>query len=124
MAVSPESILESAAAMSDGKAEVDWRNAASRAYYAAYHRCRALATLIDPRADLSTRDSHQIVCEILQQKSNPNKARGLAYLLGPMRTLRNRADYEIDGEFDQDSGRNCVANCREILERADAIPAS
>ena len=36
MAVTPESILESAAAMSQGGAEVDWRNATSRACYAAY----------------------------------------------------------------------------------------
>ena len=85
MAVTPESILESAAAMSQGGAEVDWRNATSRACYAAYHRCRALATLIDPHADLSTAESPRFVADILQQRGSPNAARGLAYQLAALR---------------------------------------
>ena len=121
MAVTPESILASAAAMSQGSAEVHWRNATSRAYYAAYHRCRALATLIDPRADLSTAESHRIVGDILQQSVSPNVARGIAYQLAALRKARNLADYEIDDEFDQYSGRNSVEECRKILERANAI---
>ncbi len=35
--------------------------------------------------------------------------------------VRNLADYEIDDEFDQDSGRNSVEACRKILERANTI---
>ena len=122
MAVTPESILESAAAMSEGGAEVDWRNATSRAYYAAYHRCRAIATLIEPHADLSSAESHRFVADILQQRGNPSKARGLAYRLAALRKIRNLADYEIDEEFDQDSGRSSVETCRKILEQADGIP--
>lgn len=121
MAVTPESILESATAMSQGGAEVDWRNATSRAYYAAYHRCRALAILIDPHADLSTAESHRFVGDILQQRGSPNAARGIAYQLAGLRKVRNLADYEIDDEFDQESGRNSVEECRKILERANAI---
>ena len=121
MAVTPESILESAAAMSQGGAEVDWRNATSRACYAAYHRCRALATSIDPHADLSTAESHGFVADILQQRGSPNPARGLAYQLAALRKVRNLADYEIDDEFDQNSGRNSVEACRKILERANTI---
>ena len=121
MAVTPESILESAAAMSQGGAEVDWRNATSRACYAAYHRCRALATSIDPHADLSTAESHRFVADILQQRDSPNAARGLAYQLAALRKVRNLADYEIDDEFDQNSGRNSVEACRKILERANTV---
>ncbi len=121
MAVTPESMLASAAAMSLGGAEVDWRNASSRAYYAAYHRCRALATSIDPHTDLSTAESHRHVTDILQQRGSPNAARGLAHQLAALRKVRNLADYEIDDEFDQDSGRSSVEACRKILERANAI---
>ncbi len=35
MAVSPEVLLEAAAALGNGHGEADWRNATSRAYYAA-----------------------------------------------------------------------------------------
>lgn len=121
MPVTPESILESAAAMSQGDDEVDWRNATSRAYYAAYHRCRTLATSIDPHADLSTAESHRFVGDILQQRGSPSTARGLAYQLAALRKVRNLADYEIDDQFDQDSGRTSVEASRKIIERADAI---
>ena len=121
MAVTPESILESAAVMSQGGDEVDWRNATSRAYYAAFHRCRALATSIDPHADLSTVESHRFVGEILEQRGSPSAARGLAYQLAALRKARNLADYEIDDQFDQVSGRTSVEESRKILERADAI---
>ena len=40
MAVTPQSLLEAAQTLGRGEAEVDWRNAASRVYYAAYHRWR------------------------------------------------------------------------------------
>ena len=119
MPVTPDSILEFAAAMSEGDAEVDWRNATSRAYYAAYHRCRALATTMDPHADLSTGESHRVVHEILLEGAGG--FRSLAYQLGALRRIRNVADYEIEGDFDQSSCRNSVATCRKVLERAEAI---
>ena len=118
MPVTPELILESAAAMSEGSAEVDWRNATSRAYYAAYHRCREHATVMDPNADLSTAESHRVVPDILLERDD---SRGLAYQLGSLRKVRNLADYEVDGEFDQDSGRSSVALCRTMLERVATI---
>ena len=43
MAVTPEVLLQAAAALGDGNQEVDWRNAASRGYYAAFHRCILMA---------------------------------------------------------------------------------
>ena len=43
MAVSPEVLLDAAAALGSGNSEVDWRNATSRAYYAAYHSCASVA---------------------------------------------------------------------------------
>ena len=118
MPVTPVSILDSAVAMSAGGAEVDWRNATSRAYYAAYHRCRALARVIDPHADLSTAESHRVVYEILAEDGN---SRSLAYQLGSLRRIRNLADYEIDDTFDQHSSRSSVETCRKMLERAEAI---
>lgn len=43
MAVSPKQLLEAAQELAQGNREVDFRNAASRAYCAAYHRCRPVA---------------------------------------------------------------------------------
>ena len=44
MAVTPEVLLQAAAALGDGNQEVDWRNAASRGYYAAPDRRDAKPT--------------------------------------------------------------------------------
>ena len=43
MAVNPKQLLDAAHELAEGSREVDFRNAASRAYYAAYHRCRPIA---------------------------------------------------------------------------------
>ena len=43
MAVTPKAMLDAAAETSVGGREVDWRNAASRGYYAAYRWCIPLA---------------------------------------------------------------------------------
>lgn len=43
MAVTPEGLLDAANSIAKGDQEIDWRNATSRAYYAAYHRCRLAA---------------------------------------------------------------------------------
>ena len=51
MPVTPREILDSAVALGRGKAEVDWRNACSRAYYAGFHRCRQIANALEPHAD-------------------------------------------------------------------------
>lgn len=62
MSVTPEAIFESAVVLAGGDEEVDWRNACSRAYYAAYHRCRAIANEIEPytqHAPSRCRHSHQ-----------------------------------------------------------------
>ena len=39
MPVTPNALLEAAKVLGRGEAEVDRRNAASRAYYAAWHQC-------------------------------------------------------------------------------------
>lgn len=60
MAVTPEGLLSAAKAMSAGEEEVDWRNATSRAYYAAYHpvgRSRRTLGRTAARAAASTGNS-------------------------------------------------------------------
>ena len=61
MPVTPEEILVTASEMSQGAREEDQRNAVSRAYYAAFHKCRDLASQIDPDGDYSHSSAHQDV---------------------------------------------------------------
>ena len=61
MPVTPHDIHGSAVALGEGDHEVDWRNAGSRAYFAAFHRCRRLAMQLEPNVDVSRSDAHQVV---------------------------------------------------------------
>lgn len=52
MPVTPDEILDSAIKHGSGEAEVDWRNACSRAYFAAFHRCRQIRRPSNPMSSL------------------------------------------------------------------------
>ena len=115
MSVTPAMILESARVLCDGgSAEVDWRNAISRAYYGAFHGCRELAQQLDPLADLSTPTAHQDVPVVLQQGQSGSDARAVSYQLTTCRRMRNRADYDLDEDFDQRACRAVVEMCETI----------
>ena len=122
MAVTPAMILASARAMCEGgDAEVDWRNAISRAYYAAYHACRDLAQWIDPLADLSTPSAHQDVAEILLQGRGGKDARAVSYQLSNCRRMRNRADYDLETDIDQGACRAVLETCGRVFERVEGL---
>ena len=57
MPVTPDEILDSAIKLGSGEAEVDWRNACSRAYFAAFHRCRRIAEGFEPHVELGGSDT-------------------------------------------------------------------
>ena len=113
MPVTPEDLLDSALKMCEGGEEVDWRNAISRAYYAAFHKCRNLAGAVEPRAELSSGTAHRDVQDILIAH-RPTK--GIAYRLRDLAKERRLADYELSESFSQAGSRTAVANCTRILK--------
>ena len=120
MAVSPDDLLDAAVALGTGQDEAAWRNATSRAYYAAYHSCRAVAR--DVRLDLpDTGSVHAALCDALTAPFSSRQLKQLGYLLGQCRRRRTDADYRIEQDFPQDVADTTVDDCREILRRADSI---
>lgn len=119
MAVDPETLLHAAVVLGRGKEEVDWRNAASRAYYAAFHCCRAVAQ----QARLPVPESlsaHAVLIDALTQNLNPPSLKGLGYMLEQCRKRRNEADYDIHQEFPRQLAETVLNDCRRILVKADA----
>ena len=112
MPVTPDDIHGSAAALSEGDGEIDWRNAGSRAYFAAFHRCRRLAMQLEPHVDVSRSDAHQVVPDILRAGGKP---RQLSYMLAQCRRTRNMADYDIDDPFPRDTGLAAVETSGRVL---------
>ena len=127
MSVTPAQILEAARALAHGEAEVDQRNAASRAYYAAYHRCLPIARGMG----LAARPEHGAHRNLIDTLTNPNargvsennKLKSLGYMLDQCRRLRVQADYEIGKNFKKDDTKTALAQCTRILADADGALA-
>ena len=113
MPVTPDDIHGSAAAMAEGDREVDWRNAGSRAYFAAFHRCRRLAVQLEPNVDVSRADAHRVVADVLRAEGG--KPRQLAYMLIQCRRIRNVADYDVDDPFLRETGLAAVDASGRVL---------
>ena len=120
MSVTPEVLLHAADALGRGNSEADWRNAASRAYYAAYHRCRSVAQ--DARLSVpETGSVHFGLIEALTHNLNPSSLKGLGYMLEQCRLRRTEADYRIDQDFPRNLAETVLADCKRILNKAEAL---
>ena len=120
MPVTPSEILASAVSLSEGDREVDWRNGGSRAYFAAYHRCRGIAAELEPHVDLSRSDAHQVVPDVL--KAEGGKPRQLAYMLIQCRRIRNSADYDVGDSFRRETGVTAVQVSGRVLDLGSEGP--
>jgi uncharacterized protein (UPF0332 family) len=88
----PRDFIALASTLAAGTTEAEWRTAASRAYYAAFHGARALLTDLGftvPRAEAA----HQYVYRRLNNCGEPTIQKSAADLDG-LRSIRNRADYD------------------------------
>jgi hypothetical protein len=98
-----------------GASEIDWRMAAGRAYYAAYHRARSSADLC-PNNDAFAMGSHERVSDrFMRDGSRP--AKSIAYILISMKKFRKLADYDLDETFDQSAAVNQIAQYRVFLNK-------
>ena len=118
MPITPELLLEAAKSLGRGGSEVDHRNAASRAYYAAYHRCRPIAERIGLSS--GSQGVHRNLIDTLTS-TRDRRLKSMGYMLDQCRGLRVKADYEIHIEFPADNARLVMRQCERILSQADAL---
>src|SRR5262249_47477210 len=98
--------LPAARRLAAGIDEADWRSAASRAYYAAFHAARDLLAawhFRTPRADRA----HNYLYVRLNNAGEPMVER-VASLLHELRTQRNFADYDVLSPFAAQEALRCV----------------
>ena len=121
MASSPEALLAAAASLSGGSTEEDWRNAVSRAYYAAFHSCRLLVQGSSvPLPDGGS--AHRTLVDTMTDPLNGGTAfTSLGYILDQCRRHRVAADYAIETDFPQHLAHEVLQDCRNILDRAEAL---
>ena len=123
MAVTPTQLREGAQRAQIDGSEVERRVAASRIYYAAYHRCRPIAESQGMFADSG--GSHAEVIEALT-RSRETQLKSIGYRLKQCRDLRVKADYHIEIDFpveDTEVARNQCEKVWTIAEALDQAPA-
>jgi uncharacterized protein (UPF0332 family) len=115
--MTPQDFIRLAAQLAAGTTEADWRTAASRAYYAAFHAARQL--LLDlgftvPRADAA----HQYLIHRLNN-CGEQLIQQEAKVLDRLRKLRNRADYDWHLPFTRHHAQPEPANAQRVVQILD-----
>lgn len=80
-----------------GKSEIDWRNAASRAYYGAYHAALAVAWYL-PKATARRMGVHEGLQRRFELEGSAT-SKDIAHVLRAMKVVRCSADYDLLKEF-------------------------
>lgn len=115
--ISDQDLLKLASKLAVSGGETEWRSAASRAYFAAYHRTRTLIHALGfgiPRGD----QSHAYLWRRLQG-CKTSAVGDIGSLLKELRNSRNRADYDLDEDFPRDDAKYAVEAASDILHFLD-----
>ncbi len=104
--MNPDEFLDLAGEWATGPRQGEWRSAASRAYYAVFHHARRVlrgAGFRVPEADRA----HAYLWRRLENSGHPD-IRKTGELMGDLRRIRNRADYDFDRPFAERRGMEAV----------------
>lgn len=120
MSIAVSDLLTLASQLANGSAECEWRSAASRAYYGAFHKALEVADAHLPANPLAIGE-HEKLTERL--KAQGLKGRSLAYVLIDLKKVRTHADYHLATQFAQCEATDLIAACNAFLPRADQFAA-
>jgi uncharacterized protein (UPF0332 family) len=109
--------LTSAQKLIEANSEVDYRNAASRAYYCAFHLCRILLEKL-PQSQDNIGTSHQKIIDALLLSSD-KRLKLLGNQLKMARQLRHKADYKVDIKFTRYEASRVLSYVRKIVLEVD-----
>jgi uncharacterized protein (UPF0332 family) len=102
--------------------ESDWRSAASRAYYAAFHVTRDLLTALGFTTPYAER-AHDYLYHRLNNCGEA-AVQQTASLLNELRRRRNRADYDIHTSFAGPIAARAIAQADDVIRTVDALSSS
>jgi uncharacterized protein (UPF0332 family) len=124
MPISCEKFLLSAQTLLEGFEEVDYRNAASRAYYTAYHVCLTVANAaMLPDTSTSGGCHKRLIWRLTHSKNRKHKFlhMTLGYMLNVILFDRISADYEINDDFSKNKAEVVVTHAKRIIKEAATI---
>jgi hypothetical protein len=118
----PREFLRVAAEWATGNSEVEWRTAASRAYFGAHHVGRQLLV----RAGFAIPEGPAAHGAVWLRLANAGQvdvvAAGNALQL--LRKVRNQADYDLDTPFDQKMAMRQSNEADKIVQLLDQLAAT
>lgn len=121
MSVSGDDFADAAATLALGSQEMDWRNAASRAYYGAFHAARLRACRLPDNTHWRMGDHKRLSNQFVLEGSR--LARGIGFALEAMKRVRHLADYDISGGFAQAQATRQVQDCATLRDRIRTLEA-
>ena len=102
--------------------EVDCRNAASRAYYCAFHTCKQLLKQY-PSTESQYGTEHQKIINELKQHQD-KRFKSLGNMLERSRDQRVRADYKLEEKFTYRDAKIVIGAANKLLQEIDAMKLS
>lgn len=120
MSVSIDDLKQFAENLSNANGECEWRSAASRGYYAIYHKTLGVADACLPQNPHAIGE-HERLTERLKQAGM--KGRSLAYRIIDLKKVRTRADYDLAANFAQQDAVDLIGNCPSVFNQADEFLA-
>lgn len=116
MSISVPDLLTLAETLGNGAGECEWRSAASRAYYAAYHKALSVADACLPPNPFAGGE-HERLTERFKQHSI--KGKQIAYVLIDLKKTHTTADYKLAASFQQADATDFIPKCEVFLEKVD-----
>lgn len=114
MSINIQDLLTLADTLSNGAGECEWRSAASRAYYAAYHKALDAADAC-LSANPYAGGEHERLTE--RFKLHSKKGKQIAYVLIDLKKTRTIADYKLATSFQQADATDFIPRCEVFLEK-------
>lgn len=119
MPVSAADFLLSAENLLAQGTEIDWRNAASRAYYSAFHYCTKISDELD-KVKTNSSGMHRSFIESFTGNASL-KVKAIGYMLQQCYDTRLIADYELNETFSQNVAKATVQQVRAIFTKVDEL---
>jgi uncharacterized protein (UPF0332 family) len=126
MSSTPEEFLSFAVSAHKTAAslEFNYRNSASRAYYAAFHCCYTERSRCPELKDQDIQGSHDKLYArfgALPQSPIFNTLKSMAYLAKMMKAVRHHADYRLMDKFNPQDSAQQIKDAESVLKHWKAI---
>jgi uncharacterized protein (UPF0332 family) len=99
--------------------EVDYRNAASRAYYGAFHTCKQLLEHYPPSESQRGTEHEKTIAELVNHQDKRFKT--LGNMLKTSKDQRHRADYKLAEKFALQDAKRVILSVKKLLQESADI---